>query len=528
MTGQLSPELRRPSLRIRRSTTSGASSVPSTPLDEIPKPLWPRTVIRTSSTPEASNPELSIDEITSTKLSLDDEAFLTSLPDDEHYKHGKTWNFGVKKGIADIWEDNSGRLKKMTKTLRQLPNGFFARKDRASTSAAQSVCLTRPFTSEPTLPQQELMTESCVPQSMDPTGDQEHEGLNSEPLLMDYDCQPKETVSCSEEMSKISSAIRKDLMNSRNPHVVTSEKSKRAPPHFKSAPRYYTYAPSSSTIHTAEDRLLHGPRSFKVPDRQLPARSSSVGSVEELRSHAFGAQRSSRPSISNVSVGHNSAPSISRSIQQGSRPGTISESGYSVSGTTVVPKPAVFMDASSACADITWNNGYPNARPSTSSTARPASKGAVCLHTQDDSETLPTVSPEIEIGRGDFPDWKKVPLFVPRSVERKDWQQPARRKCASTILVPPHSAIDGTHGNGVHSEVNVSSPAISDMSFASLQGQTSTQSHLEREAMILDWESEVEEQSSPSGRERLSKVLCNAWAEGTTRLRQKGAKRVVV
>ncbi|KAK5207409.1 hypothetical protein LTR41_006978 [Exophiala xenobiotica] len=485
MTGQLSPELRRPSLRIRRSTTSGASSVPSTPLDEIPKPLWPRTVIRTSSTPEASNPELSIDEITSTKLSLDDEAFLTSLPYDEHYKHGKTWNFGVKKGIADIWEDNSGRLKKMTKTLRQLPNGFFARKDRASTSAAQSVCLTRPFTSEPTLPQQELMTESCVPQSMDPTGDQEHEGLNSEPLL-------------------------------------------RAPPHFKSAPRYYTYAPSSSTIHTAEDRLLHGPRSFKIPDRQLPARSSSVGSVEELRSHAFGAQRSSRPSISNVSVGHNSAPSISRSIQQGSRPGTISESGYSVSGTTVVPKPVVFMDASSACADITWNNGYPNARPSTSSTARPASKGAVCLHTQDDSETLPTVSPEIEIGRGDFPDWKKIPLFVPRSVERKDWQQPARRNCPSTILVPPHSAIDGTHGNGVHSEVNVSSPAISDMSFASLQGQTSIQSHLDREAMILDWESEVEEQSSPSGRERLSKVLCNAWAEGTTRLRQKGAKRVVV
>jgi hypothetical protein len=182
--------------------------------------LWPRTVIRTSSTPEASNPELSIDEITSTKLSLDDEAFLTSLPYDEHYKHGKTWNFGVKKGIADIWEDNSGRLKKMTKTLRQLPNGFFARKDRASTSAAQSVCLTRPFTSEPTLPQQELMTESCVPQSMHPTGNQELEGLNSEPLLvrknplstsitntvamqMDYDCQPKETVSCSEEMSKV-------------------------------------------------------------------------------------------------------------------------------------------------------------------------------------------------------------------------------------------------------------------------------------------------------------------------------------
>lgn len=220
-TGQLSPDLQRPSLRTRCSTTSGASSVPSTPLDEIPKPLWPRTVIRTASTPEASHPDLSIDEITSTKLSLDDEAFLTSLPYDVHCKHGKTWNFGVKKGIADIWEGNSGRLKKMTKSLRQLPNGFFARKDRASTSAAQSVCLTRPFTSEPTLPQPELVTESCVPRSMHSTENREPEGSNSEPLLvrispppstllsntvalqMDYDCKPKETVSCSEEMSKV-------------------------------------------------------------------------------------------------------------------------------------------------------------------------------------------------------------------------------------------------------------------------------------------------------------------------------------
>ncbi len=141
---------------------------------------------------------------------------------------------------------------------------------------------------------------------------------------------------------------------------------------------------------------------------------------------------------------------------------------------------------------------------------------------------MPALSPEIELGRGDFPGWKKVPLYAPRSVERKDWQQTVRRERYSTVLVPPESATDGTHGNGVQGEVNMSSPAISDMSFASLRGQTSIQSHIDREAMIRDWESEVEQQSSPSGRERLSKVLCNAWAEGTTRLRQKGAKRIVV
>jgi hypothetical protein len=107
-----------------------------------------------------SNPDLSIDEITSTRLSLDDQAILTSLPKNVNPKQGGTRNDGGRTGIGSLWEDNSGRLRKMTKRLKTLPNGLFARKDRES-SHPSSEADDHPDTSESTLPQPELAANSC-------------------------------------------------------------------------------------------------------------------------------------------------------------------------------------------------------------------------------------------------------------------------------------------------------------------------------------------------------------------------------
>lgn len=72
------PPVLRPSILIPPpSTTSRASTLMSSPLDEVPERLWDR-VLPTSSTPETTNPNLSLEEITSTRLSSDEHPFLYS------------------------------------------------------------------------------------------------------------------------------------------------------------------------------------------------------------------------------------------------------------------------------------------------------------------------------------------------------------------------------------------------------------------------------------------------------------------
>lgn len=180
---QLSPESHRPSLCARDSVTSRASSVPSTPFDEIPRPLWERTFIRTATTPEAATPDLSIEEITSTRLSLDDEEFFTSLPNGEN-KQAKLGRFYSGKAFMEIWEDRSGRWKKMRRTLRKIPNGLFARKSRPSTPVEEEISLERPATTDTVLPEVDLVTESCVPQLAKSMVAQELEKENIEPLVV--------------------------------------------------------------------------------------------------------------------------------------------------------------------------------------------------------------------------------------------------------------------------------------------------------------------------------------------------------
>ncbi|OAL29373.1 hypothetical protein AYO22_02267 [Fonsecaea multimorphosa] len=493
-TNTCSPPLVRPVLSTRASTTSRTSSIPSTPLDEIPEKLWPR-VLRTTTATETSNPELSIDEITSTRLSLDDQAILTNMPRESSRKEARSRKLAMKMGFGGMWGENNDRLKKMTKRLRKIPTGLFARKERGSletlahpTSHAQPV-------PGPSLPQLDLPTELCVQTTCTLSNVEGCDEGGSNAALMDYDCNPKESESRQEEMAK------------------------RLPRHFTQPPTY-VYAASTSTvnsIHNAEDLLLHGPRSLKAFSRQAVTRASSVGSVEEMRSHAFGNRRVSRPSLSGGSARHNSAPSIGRTSQSTSRPVTHAGSISSVSATIVPPRrPVVYMDVPSSCSEFIWSGHDTKKRPSASSTVRPVSKGASVRSSQDGRASLSlSLSPEVEIGLGELPGYNKVPLFVPKRIE------PTEFAGISSL----DEAAEYKQRFFLRSELKNSNPTISDVSFASLQGQTSIRSHLEREAMVQEQDSDSETRPPMGGCEKLSRVFSSAWSETTTRRWQKGYKR---
>ncbi|OAP56159.1 hypothetical protein AYL99_09338 [Fonsecaea erecta] len=409
-TNTCSPPPFRPALSARASITSRTSSIPSTPLDEIPEKLWPR-VLRTTTATETSNPELSIEEITSTRLSLDDQAILTSLPGEGSRKEARSRKFVMRMAFGGILGENNDRFKKMTQRLKKIPNGFFTRKERESLETSSDSSSHSQHVSRPSLPQLDLTADICV---QDPcassNGEDCGEGKANAPL-MDYDCKLKESDSCLEEMAKISSLIRRDLHEVTIKDSITpssgSGNPQRLPRHFTHAPTY-TYAASTSTvnsIHVAEDRLLHGPRSLKAFSRQGLTRASSIGSVEEMRSHAFGSRRVSRPSLSSGSARHNSAPSIGRTSQSTSRPVTHAGSISSVSATIVPPRrPVVYMDAPSSSSEVIWNGHDSKKRPSASSTARPVSKGASVRSSQEDHASLSSnVAPEVELGLGELP-----------------------------------------------------------------------------------------------------------------------------
>lgn len=158
---RMSPIRNRPLLSATASIASGTSSLPVTPLDDISQNLWPR-VLCSASTHGTSTPELSIDEITSTRLSLDDHAILTNLPRDGDQKEAQARRLLMRKAFGNMWGENSGRLKKMTKRLRNIPSGLFTRKDRRSGDVPTPIS-TRTFsTTHPTPPQLELTTERYV------------------------------------------------------------------------------------------------------------------------------------------------------------------------------------------------------------------------------------------------------------------------------------------------------------------------------------------------------------------------------
>lgn len=137
-----------------------------------------------SSTPETTGPELSIDEITSTRLSLDDQDILTNLPEESDLKETHSRKLVLKTALSSVWGEHSDKLKRMTKRLKKLPNGIFARRDpleRELTTMMNPAPLR-----EPTLPCIDFATDLFVPTTGRMPSIEETEGVDQPETLVRF------------------------------------------------------------------------------------------------------------------------------------------------------------------------------------------------------------------------------------------------------------------------------------------------------------------------------------------------------
>ncbi|KAK5047722.1 hypothetical protein LTR84_006387 [Exophiala bonariae] len=113
---------------------SRASTLPSSPLDEVPERLWDR-VLRTSGSraTETNNPNLSLEEIISTRLSLDEHRFLSpkiysSSP--PHIPHTATM------GVQKVFKNG---VKSLKKKVRRIRRSIFSKNSRVSRASPATV-----------------------------------------------------------------------------------------------------------------------------------------------------------------------------------------------------------------------------------------------------------------------------------------------------------------------------------------------------------------------------------------------------
>jgi hypothetical protein len=103
------------------SAASRASTLVSSPLDNVPERLWNR-VLRTSSA-TTTVPHLSIDDITSTRLSLDEHAILYSSPN-------STSRNGTSRRANSVQKAFGDGFKSLRKKIKRFPGSIFLNASR--------------------------------------------------------------------------------------------------------------------------------------------------------------------------------------------------------------------------------------------------------------------------------------------------------------------------------------------------------------------------------------------------------------
>lgn len=118
------PALRPRTLIPTPSTTSRASTLMSSPLDEVPERLWDR-ILPTSSTPETTNPNLSLEEITSTRLSSDEHPFL-------YPSYQSSSLHGTSHGTMGLQKAFENGIKSFKKKIKRVRGSIFPNNSRDS------------------------------------------------------------------------------------------------------------------------------------------------------------------------------------------------------------------------------------------------------------------------------------------------------------------------------------------------------------------------------------------------------------
>ena len=119
------------------SAITSTSMFPSSPLDDIDPSLW-RRFPRFSTATEASQPDLSYDEVTSTRFSVDEEGIIDifTKPGQEGLprRHSK-----IRRGLSRALSNSSTRIKHMSQRLRKVPSNLHPRRSQSDTMAVQPI-----------------------------------------------------------------------------------------------------------------------------------------------------------------------------------------------------------------------------------------------------------------------------------------------------------------------------------------------------------------------------------------------------
>lgn len=121
------PVLRSTASIATPSAPSRASTLPSSPLDEVPERLWDRVLLTSSArAPETTNPNLSLEEIISTRLSLDEHRF---LPSNHHRPCPPRTPRQATMGVQKAFKNGVKSLKKKVQRVRR---SIFSNNSRGS------------------------------------------------------------------------------------------------------------------------------------------------------------------------------------------------------------------------------------------------------------------------------------------------------------------------------------------------------------------------------------------------------------
>lgn len=122
-----------PGLVTTPSAASRASTLVTSPLDEVPERLWDR-VLRTSSATEITNPYLSIDDITSTRLSLDEHAILSSPLNSPS-------RFGASSRVSSMQKAVGDGFKSLRRKIKRFPGSIFPNASRGPPALPATDCV---------------------------------------------------------------------------------------------------------------------------------------------------------------------------------------------------------------------------------------------------------------------------------------------------------------------------------------------------------------------------------------------------
>ncbi|KEF56821.1 uncharacterized protein A1O9_07011 [Exophiala aquamarina CBS 119918] len=464
--------LLRPGLVATTSAASRSSTLLTSPLDEVPERLWNR-VLRTSSATEITNPYLSIDDITSTRLSLDEHAILSSPLDSPS-------RFGTSRRVNSMQKAFGDGFKSLRRKIKGFPSSIFP-----NASSGPPALLATDFIQQRSYSPAPHPPETCMSGALFP----EHEEKEIPGLILDSGNGRSEPEVNQAESSKICSTMEREALTENPIASGTLEPSSARPlpplpcPSDRQLSFLNSVPPTATQTHPVErGSLLNRSQSVTASARQKPNRYAAVEGAEDFRTRPPFNQHWRTRSFA-ADVPYKPIRPLGPYPRPPSRPNTACSSSRTLYRHVQDPRREVlYMDCSDCNPDFIWKNGQLCRRPSFSS-AVPRSPRRLTFPGRGDNHHLRPITrcPKIFAGRGDLPGCMKIALYYPDSLERKAAQ--GLVTATPSFAVPPRDLVPASTPPANPRSYEI---PISDYSRASIDGQASLRSWLEKEELMDD------------------------------------------